>query len=120
MSCKQCGHTLSHLTAVLAQTEIGTQCPKCWAKLRSVHVNHAFRGKRRTDSSSAIAYDLCNLRRLPGRYRNINRSSLASFQKRLVRIAVIQGEVVLAIVGGEDLSRRLFGSMSQDNSDAAV
>ena len=48
MSCKQCGHALSHLTAVLAQTEIGTQCPKCWATLRSVHVNHTFRGKEAT------------------------------------------------------------------------
>ncbi len=50
MTCKQCGHALSHLTAVLAQTDIGTQCPKCWATLRSVHVNHAFQGKRRHGS----------------------------------------------------------------------
>src|SRR5438128_2153850 len=48
-------------------------------------------GKEATQQFSAIAYDLCNLRQLPGRYRNINRSSLASFQKRLVRSMEIQG-----------------------------
>jgi len=36
MSCKLCGHSLPHLTAVLAETETGTQCPKCWSPLRSV------------------------------------------------------------------------------------
>jgi hypothetical protein len=46
MSCTLCGHALSHLTALLAQTEIGTQCPKCWATLRCVPRNHAFPGKR--------------------------------------------------------------------------
>jgi hypothetical protein len=48
-------------------------------------------GKEATPQLTAIAIDLCNLRRLPGRYRNINKSSLASFQKRLVRSMAIQG-----------------------------
>ena len=30
MTCPLCGHTLSFLTEVLALTQAGTQCPKCW------------------------------------------------------------------------------------------
>ena len=48
-------------------------------------------GKEAKRQSSTIAYDLCNLRRLSGRYRNINKSSMASFQKRLVRSMDVQG-----------------------------
>ena len=36
MSCKLVGHSLPHLIAVLAETETGTQCSKCWSPLRSV------------------------------------------------------------------------------------
>ena len=42
MRCTTCGHELSYLTAVLAQTRIGTQCPDCWTILRCVHGNRAF------------------------------------------------------------------------------
>jgi hypothetical protein len=46
MRCTLCGHSLSFLTAVLAQTRIGTQCPDCWTILRCVHGNCAFPRKR--------------------------------------------------------------------------
>ena len=34
MQCPMCGHKLPPLTAVLAHTEKGTECPKCWTRLR--------------------------------------------------------------------------------------
>ena len=46
MTCKLCGHALSHLTAVLAQTETGAQCPNCWAPLRTIYEGHAYSGKK--------------------------------------------------------------------------
>lgn len=36
MRCVQCGHELTHFMAILAQTMTGTQCPKCWTRLRRV------------------------------------------------------------------------------------
>lgn len=39
MSCEQCGRELPYLTAVLSQTEAGTQCPNCWARLRRLTGN---------------------------------------------------------------------------------
>lgn len=46
MTCKLCGHALSHLTAVLAQTETGTQCPNCWTPLRTIYESRAHSGKK--------------------------------------------------------------------------
>lgn len=40
MRCERCGHELPHLIAVLAQTHVGTQCPKCWAPLRRLVGDH--------------------------------------------------------------------------------
>jgi ribosome-binding protein aMBF1 (putative translation factor) len=34
MQCPLCGHKLPPLTAVLARVEEGTECPKCWTRLR--------------------------------------------------------------------------------------
>ena len=34
MQCPLCGHRLPPLTAILAQVEEGTECPKCWTRLR--------------------------------------------------------------------------------------
>lgn len=34
MDCPNCGIQLPHLTQVLAQTEAGTNCPHCWARVR--------------------------------------------------------------------------------------
>jgi hypothetical protein len=33
MTCPFCGHTLDFLTEVLALTQSGTQCPKCWNRV---------------------------------------------------------------------------------------
>ena len=45
MTCTLCGHALSHLTAVLAQTETGAQCPNCWTPLRTTY-GRAHSGKK--------------------------------------------------------------------------
>lgn len=34
MDCPNCGIQLTHLAEVLAQTERGTNCPHCWARVR--------------------------------------------------------------------------------------
>lgn len=34
MQCPICGSKLPHLEEFLAQTHVGTQCPRCWARLR--------------------------------------------------------------------------------------
>lgn len=34
MNCPICGKGLSTLTALLADTEVGAQCPNCWTQLR--------------------------------------------------------------------------------------
>jgi len=34
MDCPNCGIQLTHLAEVLAQTETGTNCPRCWARVR--------------------------------------------------------------------------------------
>lgn len=34
MDCPKCGRELPRLAALLAQTEVGTQCPRCWTRLR--------------------------------------------------------------------------------------
>lgn len=34
MDCPTCGIKLPPLTAVLAQTIVGAQCPNCWTRLR--------------------------------------------------------------------------------------
>ena len=34
MRCPTCGFDLPPVTELLAQTETGTQCPKCWVMLR--------------------------------------------------------------------------------------
>ena len=34
MDCPNCGIQLPHLAEVLAQTETGTNCPRCWARVR--------------------------------------------------------------------------------------
>ncbi len=34
MDCPNCGVRLPHLTQVLAQSETGTNCPRCWARVR--------------------------------------------------------------------------------------
>lgn len=34
MECPACGRELPKLAAVMAQTDVGTQCPKCWTRLR--------------------------------------------------------------------------------------
>ena len=34
MDCPNCGIQLTHLAEVLAQTETGTNCPHCWARVR--------------------------------------------------------------------------------------
>lgn len=36
MECPNCGHKLPHLAAVLARTSVGTQCPRCWTRLRNL------------------------------------------------------------------------------------
>ncbi len=36
MGCPVCGHRLPSLIAQLAQTEMGTQCPKCGTRLRKL------------------------------------------------------------------------------------
>ena len=69
-------------------------------------------GKEATQQFSAIAYDLCNLRRLPDRYRNINRSVAGECSEKIGEEHGGTRKTELAIVGGEDLSQRLFGSMS--------
>ena len=33
MTCPFCGHAQNFLTEVLALTQTGTQCPKCWSRL---------------------------------------------------------------------------------------
>lgn len=33
MACPFCGHALNFLKEVLALTQTGTQCPKCWRRL---------------------------------------------------------------------------------------
>jgi hypothetical protein len=33
MTCPFCGHTLGFLTEVLAFTQSGSQCPKCWSRV---------------------------------------------------------------------------------------
>jgi hypothetical protein len=33
MTCPFCGHSLNFITEVLAPTQTGTQCPKCWSRL---------------------------------------------------------------------------------------
>lgn len=33
MTCPFCGHALNFLKEVLALTQTGTQCPKCWSRL---------------------------------------------------------------------------------------
>ena len=60
-------------------------------------------GKEAKRQSSTIAYDLCNLRRFPERYRNFNTWSLVSFQKRLVRIVVIEGKWYWLLLGEKTL-----------------
>ena len=52
MTCKLCGHALSHLTAVLAQTEIGTQCPNCWTPLRTIYEGRDHSGKKSANVKS--------------------------------------------------------------------
>ena len=34
MQCPICGSKLPHLEEFLAETHVGTQCPRCWARLR--------------------------------------------------------------------------------------
>jgi len=34
MECPNCGIQLPHLAQMLAQTETGTNCPRCWARVR--------------------------------------------------------------------------------------
>lgn len=34
MNCPICGKGFSTLTALLADTEVGAQCPNCWTHLR--------------------------------------------------------------------------------------
>lgn len=36
MHCPVCQAKLPFLDALLAQTRVGTQCPKCWARLRGL------------------------------------------------------------------------------------
>jgi hypothetical protein len=36
MDCPNCGHWLTRLAEELAQTEVGTNCPSCWARIRRV------------------------------------------------------------------------------------
>jgi hypothetical protein len=36
MECPVCKCQLPPLEALLAQTRLGTQCPKCWARLRNL------------------------------------------------------------------------------------
>ena len=36
MDCPICGEKLPHITALLARTQVGTQCPNCWARLRGL------------------------------------------------------------------------------------
>jgi DNA-directed RNA polymerase subunit RPC12/RpoP len=41
MNCPNCGRELPMLAAMLADTEKGTQCPKCWTRLRRPKVRGA-------------------------------------------------------------------------------
>ena len=34
MTCPVCGHALTPLLAILAETSSGVQCPKCWMPVR--------------------------------------------------------------------------------------
>jgi len=36
MNCPLCEAKLSQLETLLAQTEAGTQCPRCWLRLREL------------------------------------------------------------------------------------
>lgn len=36
MECPVCGAVLPPLDALLAQTRWGTQCPKCWSRLKNL------------------------------------------------------------------------------------
>jgi hypothetical protein len=47
MTCPFCGHTLNFLTEVLALTQTGTQCPKCWSLLSPGRSTPANRSRRR-------------------------------------------------------------------------
>jgi len=47
MTCPLCGHTLSFLTEVLALTQAGTQCPKCWSRVAPGRGTLANRSHRR-------------------------------------------------------------------------
>jgi hypothetical protein len=42
------------LTAVLAQSELGARCSKCWMTLRCVHGNHPVSGEEASRQLSAI------------------------------------------------------------------
>lgn len=36
VNCPLCDRELPALTALLAQTKVGTQCPGCWTRLRNL------------------------------------------------------------------------------------
>jgi predicted nucleic acid-binding Zn ribbon protein len=51
MRCEQCGHELPHITAMLAQTEVGTQCPNCWTRLRRLVGDRGYQRVERQQSA---------------------------------------------------------------------
>ena len=88
-----CGHALSHLTAMLAQTGIGTQCPKCSTTLRCVHGEPHLSGEEARRQLSAVTYDFCNIGRLLGRHLNINKWSLASRKETETKVTTTRKDL---------------------------
>jgi hypothetical protein len=46
MNCPNCGTELLPLAALLARTATGTQCPRCWTRLRAERRSSVFARRR--------------------------------------------------------------------------
>jgi bacterioferritin-associated ferredoxin len=56
MNCTVCDSKLSFLEGLLAQTGAGTQCPKCWSRLRSLKPPPVAMPLRRKEAAKPSRY----------------------------------------------------------------
>lgn len=54
MNCPLCEHELPPLTALLAETQVGTQCPACKTRLRNLKAPLQFAPRTEAESAAPL------------------------------------------------------------------